>query len=391
MPNLPYLPKVNTEEEKFEAIRRWRLVLGQAADPEEEEKLSEEDTGKDDVLEALYDSQKEGSLGDSSPNVNRWLGDIRKYFPSQVVQVMQKDALERLGLYQMLVEPELLKTLEVNVHLVASLLALQEIIPDKTRETARSVVRKLTEQLIKKLKEPIRQSVRGAIDKSTRNRRPRYREIDWNKTILKNLKHYQEEHKTIIPESLIGYGHRRSGLKHVILIVDQSGSMAGSVVYASIIASILAGIPSLTTRFILFDTAVADLTDRMEDPVDLMFGSQLGGGTDINQALAYAEKFIQRPSDTILFLISDLYEGGDEEALLARIKKIMTNKVHFIPLLALSDEGTPDYDKEMTARLNKLGATCFACSPDLFPDLIATAIHKAPLGPWLSKQGLAKK
>ncbi len=382
---------MNPEEDKFEAIRRWRMVLGQAADPDEEETLTEEDQGKDDVLEALYDSQKEGSLGNSSPNVNRWLGDIRKYFPSQVVQVMQKDALDRLGLHQMLVEPELLKTLEVNIHLVATLLSLQDIIPDKTRETARKVVRELTDQLIKKLKEPIRQSVRGALDRSIRNNRPRLHEINWNKTILKNLKHYQADKKTIIPERLVGYGSKRNGLKHIILLVDQSGSMASSVVYASIIASILASIPTLTTRFILFDTAVADLSDRIEDPVDLLFGSQLGGGTDINQALAYSEKYLEKPSDTILFLVSDMYEGGDEDELIERIKKFVRNKVHVIPLLALNDEGAPDYDKEMVARINKLGVTCFACTPDLFPELIASAINKDALGAWLSKVGIAKK
>jgi len=382
---------VITEEEKMEAIRRWRMVLGGAADPEEEEELSEEDQGKDDVLEALYDNQKEGSLGDSSPNVNRWLGDIRKYFPSEVVQVLQKDALERLGLQQMLLEPELLKTLEVNIHLVAALLALQDIIPDKTRETARAVVRTLTKELIKKLKEPIRQSVRGAIDKSIRNNNPKYNEVDWNKTILKNLKHYQKDQKSIIAEKIYGYGSKKNGLKHVILLVDQSGSMASSVVYASIIASILAGIPALTTRFILFDTGIADMSDRMEDPVDLLFGSQLGGGTDINQAVAYAEKYITKPTDTIFFLVSDMYEGGDEEELLLRMKHMIANKVHLIPLLALNDEGAPDYDKEMTARINKLGVTCFACSPDVFPDLMAHAIYKSPLGPWLSKRGIVGK
>lgn len=362
------------------------MVLGQESDPEDQQGgLGDEDLGIDDVLTALYESDKEGSLGSSSPKINRWLGDIRKYFPTQVVQIMQKDALERLGLQQLLLEPELLKSMVIDVHLVATLLNLQEIMPDKTRETARVVVRKLTKELIQKLKEPLRQSIRGAINRALRNYRPRKNEIDWPKTILKNLKHYQPKYKTIIPERLIGFGHKRNALRNIILLVDQSASMSSSVIYSSIMGAVLSSVPAISTRLVLFDTAIADLTDRLGDPVDLLFGAQLGGGTDINQALAYAQSQITRPSDTIVFLISDLYEGGDEQEMLARVQQLIKSGVQFISLLALDDQGSPDYDKEMAAEIAKLGSPAFACTPELFPDLVAAAIEKKGIKEFLGK------
>ena len=181
-------------------LERWRLILGQKADPEEETALSEAVKGMDAVLEALYDTERQGGLGRSSPNINRWLGDIRRYFPSQVVQVMQRDALERLGLTQLLLEPELLAGVEPDVNLVGALLSLNKVMPDKTRETARLVVRKVVEDLEKKLRNPLREALQSALHRSVRNRRPRSNEIDWPHTIRKNLKHYQPDYKTIIPD-----------------------------------------------------------------------------------------------------------------------------------------------------------------------------------------------
>lgn len=374
-----------------ESERRWRMVLGDAEDPKNQEGMGDEDMEIDNVLTALYNSDREGNLGSSSPNVNRWLGDIRKYFPGQMVELMQRDAIEILGLEKMLLEPELLKSLKIDVHLVATLISLQDVIPDQTRETARQVVKKLTDELIKKLKEPMRQSIRGALNRAIRNYRPRKNEIDWNKTILRNLKNYQPKYKTIIPEKFIGFGFKRSALKHVILLVDQSASMSGSVVYASILGAVLASVPAITTKMVLFDTAIADVTDQLHDPVDLLFGAQLGGGTDINQAMAYVQTIIAKPKDTIVFLISDLYEGGDEAEMLARWQQLINDGVQMISLLALDDQGSPDYDKEMAGAVAKLGSPAFACNPDIFPDLVAAAIQKKPMTQFLANKGLAHK
>jgi hypothetical protein len=257
-------------------VRRWRLVLGGQQDgtgfP-----LSGIDMQMDQAMEALYDSDRKGGLGPSSPNVSRWLGDIRTFFPNTVVQVMQKDALKRLNLTEMLFEKEMLETIEADVHLVATLMTLSRVIPDKTKDTARQVVRKVVDELMRKLAQPMQQAITGSLNRSARNRRPKHNEINWHATIQKNLKHYQPGYKTIIPETRIGYGRKRTSLKDVVLCIDQSGSMGTSVVYSGIFGSVMASIPAIKTKMIVFDTAVADLTEELTDPVELLFGVQLGG------------------------------------------------------------------------------------------------------------------
>jgi len=260
-----------------ERVRKWRLILGKDADKNNDDQvsLSPEMKGMDDVLDALYDSERQAGLGSSSPNVNRWLGDIRKYFPSSVVQLMQKDALERLNLEQMLLEPELLEAVEPDVNLVGTLLSLMKVLPRKTKSTARAVVQKVVEDLEKRLKNPLRQAIQGAINRSVRNRRPKHNEIDWNKTIRANLKTYQTEFNSIIPEVLIGHGKKGQSLKDVILLVDQSGSMANSMVYAGVFGAVMASLRSVKTHMVVFDTSVVDLTEELDDPVDLLFATQL--------------------------------------------------------------------------------------------------------------------
>ena len=381
-----------------ERLRRWRLVLGKNAGEgmgsgqgdanDASFALSGRDLGMDGVLEALYDSERSAGLGSSSPNVARWLGDIRTYFPSSTVRVMQQDALERLNLTQMLLEPEILEHVDADVHLVASLLTLSKIIPEKTKDTARQVVRKVVEELERKLANPLLQAVRGSLNRATRTQRPRANEIDWDRTIRANLKNYLPEHGTVVAERLIGYGHKRSSLRDIVLCVDQSGSMATSVVYSGIFGAVLASIRAVSTRMVVFDTAVADLTDDLQDPVDLLFGTQLGGGTDINRALAYCQQVITRPAQTILVLITDLYEGGNRNEMLQRAGELVASGVQVICLLALSDKGTPSFDQHNASVLAGMGVPSFACTPDLFPDLMAAAIQKQDLGLWAAKNDI---
>ncbi len=342
----------------------------------------------DAVLQALYQSDRSAGLGSSSPNVNRWLGDIRSYFPKSVVQVMQRDALTRLGLNQMLTEPELLESVEADVHLVATLLSLSRVIPNKTKETARQVVRKVVQELERKLANPLVQAVRGSLNRATRTNRPRPNEIDWDRTIRKNLKNYLPDRKTIIAERIVGWGRKRSSLREIVLCVDQSGSMATSVVYSGIFGAVLATIRAVSTRMIVFDTAVVDLTDELKDPVDLLFGTQLGGGTDINRALAYCQTLITRPSKTIFVLITDLFEGGNAEEMFRRIAGLVSSGVQVICLLALNDEGAPCFDHQNAARLASLGVPAFACSPDKFPDLMATAINRQDIATWAARNDI---
>jgi len=374
-----------------ERSRRWRLILG--ADAEDQacptfNPLTGADLGMDRALQALYESDRRGGLGSSCPNVARWLGDIRQYFPTSVVQVMQKDALQRLDLKQMLFEPELLRTVEPDVHLVTQLLALKNVLPNKTKETARVVVQRVVDELRRKLEQPTRQAVLGSLHRATRNRRPRHSEIDCHRTIRANLKHYQADYRTIIPETRIGFGRKRSSLRDIVLCVDQSGSMAPSVVYAGVFSAVLASLPSVNTRMVVFDTAVVDLSDKLADPVDVLFGTQLGGGTDINQALAYCQSLIRQPHDTILVLISDLCEGGNAREMLKRVGTLVAAGVQTISLLALSDEGAPMFDQNHAAAFAAMGVPAFACTPDLFPDLMAAAIQRQDIGRWAATQGI---
>ncbi|HMX39981.1 MAG TPA: VWA domain-containing protein [Saprospiraceae bacterium] len=364
----------------MQPLERWRLILGKKADPEAEVPLSGSRAGMDDVLDALYDSQRQGGLGNSSPNINRWLGDIRRYFPSPVVQVMQRDALQRLGLQQMLLEPELLASIEPDVQLVGALLSLHKVLPDKTRDTARQVVRRVVEDLEKKLSLPLREAVQRALRSQTSTRRPRPQDIDWHRTIRRNLRHYQPSLRTIIPETLIGHGRKGQALRHVILLVDQSGSMAGSVVYASVLGAVLASLRSINTHIVLFDTAVTDLSHLRHDPVELLFGAQLGGGTDINKALGYAQTLVQSPQDTILVLVSDLFEGGHCADMLKKTHALRQSGVQMIALLALDDQGAPAYDHDNAAAFAALDIPTFACTPDRFADLMAAAIARRKLG-----------
>jgi Mg-chelatase subunit ChlD len=371
-----------------ERLRRWRLILGGSPADGTGVGLRGDDLKIDGALGALYDSDRSGGLGSSAPNIARWLGDIRTYFPTPVVQVLQRDALERLNLRQMLLQPELLATVEPNVHLVADLMALQNVMPTKTRETARQVVRRVVEELQRKLANPTRQAILGSLNRATRSRRPRHSEIDWNRTIRANLKHYQPRYRTVIPETRIGYGRKRSSLRDIILCVDQSGSMGTSVVYSGIFGAVLASLPAVRTRMVVFDTGVVDLTDELHDPVDLLFGVQLGGGTDINRALGYCQGLVRRPQETILVLISDLYEGGNREEMLKRAAALASSGVQMVALLALNDDGAPSYDHTVAAVLAGLGVPSFACTPDLFPDLMAAAINRQDLGQWAAARNI---
>ncbi|SCK24251.1 Uncharacterized protein containing a von Willebrand factor type A (vWA) domain [Streptomyces sp. ScaeMP-e48] len=382
-----------------ERMRRWRMVLGADSAESTGCTLTGQDAAMDGALDALYGGggKKPGGrggggrsagLGASAPSVARWLGDIRTYFPSSVVQVMQRDAIDRLGLSALLLEPEMLEAVEADVHLVGTLLSLNKAMPETTKETARAVVRKVVDDLEKRLESRTRATLTGALDRSARISRPRHRDIDWDRTIRANLKNYltvpgadgEEATGTVVPERLIGYGRASQSVKKdVILCIDQSGSMAASVVYASVFGAVLASMRTLATRLVVFDTAVVDLTDQLDDPVDVLFGTQLGGGTDINRTLAYCQSKITRPADTVVVLISDLYEGGIRDEMLKRVAAMKASGVQFVTLLALSDEGAPAYDHEHAAALGALGAPAFACTPDLFPDIMAAAIEKRPL------------
>jgi hypothetical protein len=253
---------------------------------------------------------------------------------------------------------------------------------------AREVIAKVVAALMERLEQRTAEAIRGAVDRQRRTNRPRFSDIDWPRTIQANLRHYQPEHRTIVPERLVGFLRRQRrlvDLDEVVLCVDQSGSMAPSVVYASIFAAVMASLPAVKTKLVCFDTAILDLTEELADPVEVLFGVQLGGGTDINQAVAYCAGKLDHPAKSHLILISDLYEGGDAEALLRRLARLVAMGVNVIALLALSDEGRPAYDPQLSARVAALGVPVFACTPDQFPDLMAAALKREDLHAWAAK------
>lgn len=373
------------------AEERWQLMLGAN---EELGGLRGSLQVMDRALGALYNTgddaeDRRGGLGASAPSVTRWLGDIRNYFPSRVVRVMQTDAIERLGVRSLLTEPEVLETLEPDVHLVATLAQLSSVIPERSRATARAVVAKVARQVEERIADRLHQSVLGALNRASRTSRPRPGDIDWNRTIAANLKNYLPEHRTVVPERLIGYGRRHLGVQREFAIcLDQSGSMATSVVYASIMAGVMASLRTLRTSLVAYSTDIADLTEALADPVDVIFGAQLGGGTDTSPALEYCRRTITRPSAAVLLLISDLYDS-DPKRMLEHIARIQADGVRVVVLLTLSDDGLPFYNHDVAASLGDMGVPAFGCTPDAFPDLIAAAIQGEDLGRWAEQRAAA--
>ncbi|WP_461666688.1 VWA domain-containing protein [Gordonia sputi] len=382
-----------TDDTREERTRRWRLVLGDAA-AEQFPSLSASDAAMDGALSALYDADgsRKGGLGKSAPSVARWLGDIRQYFPSTVVQVMQHDAVERLNLYSLLTEPELIDSVEPDIEMVTTLMALGRAIPASSKASARALVRKVVDAVERRIADRTRSAVGAAIDRAARVTRPKFRDIDWNATIARNLHNYLPDYKTVVPERLVGHGRRSQMVsKDIVIAIDQSGSMAQSIVYASIFGAVIATMRSVRTSLVLFDTEVVDLTDQLDDPVDVLFGTTLGGGTDINRAIAYCQTLISRPNDSIFVLISDLYEGGIRDEMLKRIAQLQADGVQVIVLLALSDEGAPSFDRDIAGALGAMGVPAFACTPDAFPELLALAIGRGDIVGWADANELSQR
>ncbi len=380
-----------------EQLKRWRLILGASAQEDLGRMgacdLSDEQRGMDEALAAIYDEstgeeaeQKRGGrrsagLGPSAPNLAKWLGDIRGYFKEDVVTVIQNDAIEKKGLTQLLFEPEMLKSVEPNPQLVGTLMSLKGRIPERTKETARQVVQAVVDQIKRLLEQGIRQAVLGALNRKEHSPIPNSANIDWKWTVGRNLKNYQPSLGTIVPEKVCFHARsQRTNKWNVIVCMDQSGSMAESVVYGSVTGAIFASLPAMKTRVVAFDTEVVDLTEQCgNDPVDMIFGVQLGGGTDINKAVAYCEQFVTDPAQTIFFLISDLIEGGNQTQMIRRMHEMVASGVRVICLLALSDSGIPTFDERVAKKLAEGGVPCFGCTPNKLPELIEGVLKKHDL------------
>lgn len=369
---------------------RWRLILGREAESGlcqmagRSSLLSSEEQALDDALGQIYSEpdtnksssgQRSAGLGGSAPRLAKWLGDIRSYFTSDVVAVIQRDAIEKKGLRQLLFEPETLAQVTPNVELVGTLMALKDMMPEKTKETAREVVRAVVDEIMRRMHGGVEQAVRGALNRSRHSPIRSLPNLDWQRTIRRNLKNYDSKRKTIIPESFHFFSRQQRRKEwNVIVCMDQSGSMADSVVYGGVMGAIFASLPSLETHVVVFDTEVVDLTEKCHDPVDVIFGIQLGGGTDINRAVGYCQKLVHDPRKTLFILLTDLFEGGNEHELQRRMEELVQSGVKAICLLALSDGGVPCYDERLAGKFSTLGVPCFGCTPNALPNLLEGAL-----------------
>ncbi len=370
-----------------EQLSRWRLILG--AETEQSfsgmggAPLSQEELLMDSALGAIYGGPGEGfgesgrgaGKGPSSPVISKWLGDLRSLFDPETVAVVQNDAIERKGLKQLLLEPELLDTLEPDLNLASTLLMLKDQIPKKSKEAARAFIRRIVEEINRLLENDMRRAVTAALNRRAHSPLPAAAALDFSYTIRRNLKNYNKELGAILPER-VWFFDRASRVNrwHVILNIDQSGSMGQSILYSSVMACVLASMSAVRTSVVAFDTQIMDLTPLCADPVDLLFGFQMGGGTDIAKSVAYCQELVESPAKTLFFLISDLDEGGNRAALLRRLEELKGSGVTVVVLLAIADGGKPYYDAQTAQRVAAMDIPCFACAPEKLPELLERAL-----------------
>ena len=375
--------------ETQEKLKRWRLILGKEAEQTLEqmasgEMLSQEDLLMDRALGAIYggaDGFGGGAgSGPSLPQLSRWLGDLRALFSPMEVQVIQNDAIRRKGLNQLLFEPEVLDQLEPSIGTAALLLTLKDQIPSGARENARAYIAKIVEDINRRLADDLKRSVTAALNRREHSPIPSASALDYRMTIRRNLKHYDTQRQVLLPEKFYFFEHAaRSASRTIILDIDQSGSMGESIIYASVLSCILASMRSLKTHIVAFDTQVTDLTELCADPVEVLYGIQMGGGTDIEKSIAYCAELVQEPAKTTLFLITDLEENGNRAGLLRRLEELKSSGVNVIVLLAISDSGKPCYDSMMAEKVSALEIPCFACPPERLPELLEAAMKHQSL------------
>ena len=369
-------------------LRRWRLILGSEAQKRMEgmgdgPDLSQEDLMMDTALDAIYNRDMKFGFGGgagkgaSSPQISRWLGDVRTLFDKDIVKIIQSDAMERCGLKQLIFEPELLENIEPDMHMASMILTLKDQIPKQSKENAREFIRKIVEQINALLETDLKRAVTASINRKLHSPIPSASALDFQTTIRKGIKDYNTKLKKIIPQKYYFFERSATTAANkytVILDIDQSGSMGESVIYSSIMSCILASMSAIKTKVVAFDTNIVDLSEKCEDPIDLLFGFTLGGGTDIEKSIKYCTKYIENPKKTIFFLISDLEEGGNRAGLLRRLTQMKEDGVIVICLLAISVSGKPYYDANMAQRIANNGIPCFAAAPQMLPRLLEKAM-----------------
>lgn len=385
---------IGMEKKTIENLKRWRLILGKDSAEKLENmnreplSLTEEELLMDSALAAIYGNENEGTNdsgrgagnGMSNPQITRWLGDLRSLFEPMEIKIIQNDAIERKGMKQLFFEPEMLDQLEPDINTGSLILMLKDQVPKRAKDNVREYIRRIVEEINSRVSDDIRRAVTAALNRREHSPIPSAAALDYKMTVRRNLKNYNKEHKVLLPEKFYFFERAsRSSNRTVILDIDQSGSMGESVIYSSVMGCILASMNALKTHIVAFDTQIHDMTDLSSDPVDLLYGIQLGGGTDIEKSVKYCTDLITEPSKTTMFLITDLEEGGNRNGLLRRLSELKESGVNLIVLLAISDQGKPFYDAQMAEKIARFDIPCFACPPEKLPELLEQALNRKSL------------
>lgn len=336
--------------------------------------LGEKDYKVDRALSLLFDHTENDVLKRSKVRLNEWLQDIREQFPHHQTLFLQKEAIEKMGIGALLFEKEVFDSLTPDIELIRTILELKDQIPPDRMNDIRELVRQYAQEVEEKIRWSLENALSHHFEKGDPTIFPRKNEMDWPKTIKRNLKHYQSDLGAIVLKRRFGYHKKREGYPVIYLAVDSSGSMMDSMISTAIIGSILSHIRTIETRLILFDHEVADLSDHLDDIVDLLFHIELGGGTNIQRALNYLHARIRKPEETYLFLISDLYDNRTDEGVFNKIQALQDEGVSVHCILSMDDKGSFRYNKKLATALTDIGIPCYSSSPDRFAEVLGEAV-----------------
>lgn len=373
--------------EELIALNRWRLILGKYADQnigftEGSGRYSE----MSDLLEYLYDREygeergirdedRQGGQGPSSLTVPSWITKIRELFPKNTVEILEKHALDKYNMKELLTDKKVLESLQPNTELLKSILQMKHMMKGEVLETARRIVKAVAAEITKQLENDVKLTIMGKVDKTRTGGVKSARNIDFKRTIKSNLKNYDTESKNLIVDKVYFNARvKKYNPWNVIIAVDESGSMLSSVIHSAIMAGIFAKLPMLRTSLVIFDTQVVDLTGFVDDPVETLMSVQLGGGTDISRAMQYCEQLIASPHRTMVVMVTDLYEGGPYGAMYARAKSIIESGAKLIILTALDNEASAAFDRNAASKMAALGAQVAAMTPGGLAKWIAEII-----------------
>ena len=355
------------------SLERWRLVLGQSAEMGLGVGLQGDAAAQDAALRWLYkegDAERDikdrhAGSEDSVLNTPDWISEVHRLFPKETIERMEKDAVERYGIHEVVTNPEVLQRVQPSQAMLQAVLRTKHLMNQELLSLARDLVRRVVEELIAKLSKEMKRAFQGGMRARRSTPFKLSRDMDFRRTIRANLRHYDPERRRLVLEKVYFFPRHRRHLApwQLILLVDQSGSMVSSVIHSAVTAACLYGVPSLKTHLVAFDTSVVDLTSEVDDPVELLMKVQLGGGTDIAKAVDYAAGLIENPRRSIVAVITDFYEGGNQGRLVQLVKALCDQGTHVLGLAALDDEDVPTYDREMAARWVAVGAHVGAMTP----------------------------